>query len=348
MLVILLASACGRTAAEPHASPPIPTRRAPEPAPVATTPAAAPAAPAPVPAPAPQPEKPAFPPADFEPPHQRSAQPGDGRWIRLGDAARGDRAAEGEALMVRTVVHPHPVSKWISVTVVAMDLERAALHLVAGTDEPISKDAPADLRTGVVPEPHRDSVVAVMNGGWKTAHGHWGMMAGGHTFVEPRPEGCTIAIFGDGQVRIRSWDRVQAQSRELEAWRQTPPCLLSEGELHPSLAAGQERAWGGMDPKLKTRRRSALGVDASGRVLFYGFGEEAGAKLLAQGMRAAGAVEAAELDINYSWTRYLLIGKPKPDQKLQVTSTLVPKMVHQKLGYVERPAPRDFFYLRRR
>jgi hypothetical protein len=221
------------------------------------------------------------------------------------------------------------------------------VHLLAGTDDPVSKTAPPELRSGLVPPEHRDSLLAVMNGGWKTAHGQWGVRIGGHTFVKPRPEGCTIAIYRDGRIRIRSWPAIEPELSEIEAYRQTPPCMVESGELHSALQAGQERAWGGTNPKDKTRRRSALGVDASGRILFYAFGEEAGAKLLAQGMQIAGAREAAETDINYSWTRFLLFGQ-KPDQKLQVTSTLVPKMVHQKTGYVERAAARDFFYVRRR
>lgn len=311
-------------------TPPAPTDASPSPASTSTAAAASTA------------KKSVFPPPDVRPPHERSAQAGDGKWTRFGEASSGDRAAEGDSLIVRTVLHPHPISKWISVTVAAIDLDRAAVHLVAGTDDPKSPDAPAALRTGLVPPEHQESLLAVMNGGWKTAHGRWGVMIGGHVFVPPRNEGCTVALYRDGSVRIRSWPAVEADAPKLEAYRQTPPCLLEGAELHPALAAGQEKAWGGNDPNLKTRRRSALGVDPSGRLLFYAYGEEAGAKLLAEGLRLAGAAEAAETDINYSWTRFLLFGKPKPDAPLQVTSTLVPKMVHQKKGYVTQAAPRDF------
>jgi hypothetical protein len=341
---------CSGCAAERPPDAPRPPAAAPTSAPAesAVTPAS--------PEPAPAPEEPAaspaprrFPPAEIAPPHPRSAQPGDGQWAPLGSASAGDRAAEGEPVMVRTVVRPHPISKWISVTVVAIDLERSSLHLVAGTEEPksMSGPGPAEIRTGLVAAEHQETVLAVMNGGWKTAHGRWGMMVNGHVFVPPRPEGCTIALGKDGSVRIGAWPKLEPSASELAAYRQTPPCLVEDGALHELLRAGQERPWGGMDPKEKTRRRSALGVDASGKLLFYGFGDEASAKLLAEGMRIAGAAQAAELDINYSWTRFLLIGRPRPDAPLQTTSTLVPQMVHQKTGYVSAPAPRDFFYLTR-
>jgi hypothetical protein len=121
--------------------------------------------------------------------------------------------------------------------------------------------------------------------------------------------------------------------------------LLEAGELHEKLAAFNERPWGGFDPKRKTRRRSALGVDVSGRTLFYGIGEEVGPRVLAEGMRYAGAHFAAELDINWSWTRFLMFGQSTTKPGLKVTSTLIPKMVHQDRQYVEKTSARGFFYV---
>jgi hypothetical protein len=281
------------------------------------------------------------------PPHERSARPGDGQWSRLGDATAHDRAGEGEPLLYRTVVHPHPVSRWHTVTVVAIDLQRARVHLLAGSEDPKSKTAPPELRTGLVPSEHHDSLVAVFNGGWKTVHGSWGVMLAGHTFVPPKKEGCTIALMKDGSARIGAWPELEAAVAEMDAFRQTPPCLVEDGALHRLLAAKQEHPWGGMEPNIKTRQRSALGVDSSGRILFYAYGEEVGAALLAEGLRAVGAVDAAELDINFIWVRFLLFGKPPPDGVLRVTSTLIPKMAHEKGGYISRPYARDFFYVRR-
>jgi hypothetical protein len=347
-VAISLAVACGGSAREPAPSP-APKRVAPAP------PATSAAAKAPDPGVtelakvgAPEQARVAFPPASFSPPEARSAQPGDGQWVRLGDANAGDRAGEGEPLLFRSVVHPHPVSKWVSVTLVAIDLQRTELFLVAGTEEPKSKDAPPALRSGLVAEDHRDALLAVFNGGWKTAHGNWGVMVGGHVFVAPKPDGCTIAPMKDGTVRIAAWPKLETKTAEMRAFRQTPPCLLEGGQLPGMLQAGQERAWGGMDPKLKTRQRSAVGVDASGKILYYAYSEEAGAKKLAEGLKAAGVVDAAELDINYIWTRFLLFGKTKKDGKLGITSSLAPKMSRDKGGYVDRAHARDFFYVKKR
>jgi hypothetical protein len=289
-----------------------------------------------------------FPPPDFVPPSEKSAQPGDGKWTPLGDPAAGDRAAEPPHVLYRAIVHPHRVSKYVSVTVVAIDLERAALHLVAGTEEPVTLAVTKQERTGLVPADHQPGLVAVFNGGYKTAHGGWGMMLDGKVYVVPRDPGCTLALYKDGSVRIQSWPGLSGTQPQMAAFRQTPPCLVEDGELHADLQAKREAAWGGRVPNIKTRHRSAVGVDRTGRVLFYGLGEEAGPVLLAEGMRAAGAVGAAQLDINYYWTRFLLYGKKNESAELDVTSSLIPQMQRPRRGYVSKPELRDFFYVRRR
>jgi len=297
---------------------------------------------------APEQGAPAFPPPRFEPPHARSAKPEDGQWVPVGDASKGELAGQEPRLIYRTTVHPHPASKFITVTVVAIDLTRASLHLVAGTDEPESKAVPKQDRPALVPAEHQATLLAVFNGGWQTRHGHWGVMVDGRVFVPPKPEGCTLAIHRDQSLRLASWTALDAKEAELIAYRQTPPCLLENGALHPRLAAHDDRPWGGNNPKLKTRRRSAIALDGTRSVLFYGFGDEASARELAEGLRIAGAAHAAELDINHSWTRFLLPGRPPPNGALQITSTLVPDMTHRTLGYVSKPEPRDFFYVKRR
>jgi hypothetical protein len=283
-----------------------------------------------------------FPPPEVSPPHPRSAEQGDGKWVRVGQP--GDRASEGEAVMYQTTVHPHPVSRFDSVIVVAIDLAKTELHFMPGSNDP-NVDG-LDHPAGLVPASHRDGLLAVMNGGFQPKHGRWGMMLGGRELVPPRDIGCTVALYAEGRVRVRSWPAISSDLARLRAYRQTPPCMVEDAKLHPRLEAHDEKPWGGAVPGEKTRRRSAIGVDASGRVLFYGFGVEVGPELLSRGMMHVGAVEAAELDINWSWTRFLLFGTR--DGNLRATSTLVPQMTHTKTGYIERRDERDFFYVRRK
>jgi hypothetical protein len=283
-----------------------------------------------------------FPPAPITPPAAKTATAGDGVWTPFGDASLGERAAAGP-FIVRTVVHPHPDSRYLTVTIAAVDLSRVAVRLVPGTDDMLWAKRPPGEPSGLVPAQERDRLLAVMNGGFQPKHGHWGLIAGSVAISLPRDEGCTLALYRDGSVRLAPWPELAASQPGMESLRQTPPCLLDAGVVHPALLRGDDKRWAGHATDLETRRRSAVGLDAGGRVLFYAMGEEASPRWLAEALRVAGARTAAELDINWYWTRFLLFGAPK-GEPLQVTSTLIPKMEHLKRGYVERPSTRDFFY----
>jgi hypothetical protein len=296
---------------------------------------------------------PLFPPKDVRPPFERSAAPGDGRFEAFGEAARGERAATEPPLVVRTVIHPHPESRWMTVTVAAIDLDRVAVRLMPGTEDLRYANLPVGSESGLVPEADRPALIAVMNGGFQPKHGHWGLVANGVVVSKPREDGCTIALDPGFGVQIGPFAGLPEAARASHTLRQTPPCLVEGGLVHPALVAGKDKAWAGHTADLRTRRRSALGIDASRRVLFYAIGEETEPRWLAEGLRVAGATSAAELDINWYWTRFLLFGngtKDGPDARsgLRITSTLVPKMEHQETEYVERASTRDFFYVVRR
>jgi hypothetical protein len=292
-----------------------------------------------------------FPPPDVEPPHERSADAGDGTWQALGTG--GERVQSTPPLMMKTVIHPHKVSRWAKLTVAVMDQNRVRVGYVPGRAdvEEIAKLTRTQLDgvgTGLVPEADLGDLLVVFNGGFKPRHGRWGMKSAGRVLLEARKEGCTVGIDETHTVTVRDWDAMKALGDEIVQFRQTPPCLLLAGELHEQLAAFNERPWGGLDPKRKTRRRSAVGVDRSGRWLFYAIGEEMGPRVLAEGMRHVGAHFAAELDINWSWTRFLLFSDTEGDAKLVVSSTLIPQMVHRSRQYVDKAAERGFFYVTRR
>src|SRR5262249_30686291 len=137
------------------------------------------------------PAAPAFAPAPFAPPFPGVAASSDGRWIPITDpGAPGDPPR-----MFKTAVHPDPKRGYTAVAVVAMDLARLSLTLVAGTQEPISAAVPPSERPGVVPADRFADLVAAFNGGFKAQHGHYGMMLGGRTFLPPRKTACTVALY---------------------------------------------------------------------------------------------------------------------------------------------------------
>jgi hypothetical protein len=159
-----------------------------------------------------------------------------------------------------------------------------------------------------------------------------------------------VGVYRDGSVRIRTFAELAASVAEMTAYRQTPPCLVEQGAVNEALlGSGKPRRWGLSETGGVDIRRSALGVAEGGRTLLYGSGEWITPRALADAMRAAGAVHAAELDVNWSFTRFLLYGpSPTKGAAPEVTATLVPKTKHAPGLYVVKPSERDFFYLVRR
>ncbi len=336
-----LAGCAAATTSEPPAEEPrAPAPTASAPAPSGSAPAEAPAKPPDESKP--KPEKTPFALPAVAPPYERTAQDADGKWQPVAEVASPD----GEPLALKTTLHPHPIRKDVEVVVIAFDLQRSELVWVAGAKEPESKTAPADKRKGLVASADRERLLAAFNGGFMAKHGHFGAMLDGSEFLPPKPGACTIGIAKDGHVEVLPWEELAPKVSELSAYRQTPPCLVHRNEPHP--AVGSEHVKWGLSAEGKFEiRRTALGVDASGRALLFGLGEWVQPKDMALAMKLAGAPTVAQLDINWSYTRFNFYGKD--DQgRLEVKGTLVPKLVHTKKSYVYDVAPRDFFYVRRK
>ncbi len=300
---------------------------------------------APSPAPVAPPERFAgalFPPTAYEALHERTAKPEDGLWAPL-PMPEGAPPA-----MVISTVHPHPVKGFVFVKVVAFDRRHLDLRLVAGTQEPESKTVPAERRPGLVPTEDQGNLVVVFNGGFKARHGKYGMLLDGELFVPPRSDACVVAQYPDESIRIRSWSVLGGEADKMSAYRQTPLCLVEEGKLNPRLDSEyKSRRWGSAVGGVQDIRRSAIGLDASGRSLLYGFGDWVTPKELALAMRAAGAVDAAQLDINWSYTRFFLFDHP-PGEPPHIRETIIPKLKFSKNRYIGKSSYRDFYYLKLR
>lgn len=285
-----------------------------------------------------------FPPAPFEPPYRNVAGAGDGQWLPMPDAVR-----PGEPIMFKAVVHPDPKRSFAAIAVVAIDLRKMDLVLVAGTSEPQSMTVPKEHRPGLVPADRAADLVAVFNGGFKAMHGHYGMMIEGETFVVPRDIACTFAFYQGGGLKIGTWSGLKASEPEMRAYRQTPPCLVEDGEINKALHWDEyNKSWGAAVGGETIIRRSAIALDASGQVLFYGLGEAMTAQALARGMKAVGAYGAAQLDVNYSYPRFLTYERKNPGEPPRATAALIPDIKFTSYEYAIEPSPRDFFYLARR
>ena len=65
-------------------------------------------------------------------------------------------------------------------------------------------------------------------------------------------------------------------------------------------------------------------------------------------MKAAGAENAAELDVNQSFPRFVFYTPAAPHEAPRVASALIPDIQYVRSEYVGRPEGRDFFYVTRK
>jgi len=303
---------------------------------------AAPAAPG-SPSPAAPPIVGRFRPSDVGPVLKEFSAPGDGVWVAIEDARASD-----PPVLYKTLLHPDGNRSWATVAVVAADLQRLKLHLVAGTREPeaVEKGSEALVRTGLVAPEHQRHLVAAFNGGFKTIHGRYGMRVGGVTLIPPRKDACTVAETADGKLVVRSWKALEGDPGKLLWWRQTPGCFVELGKKHAGLYSEDNTYWGAKIGGDTVIRRSAIGISEDGQTLYVAIGDFTTAPAIARAMAHAGAHNVAQLDVNWSFPK-LLLYEPRPATGELIATPLCKGFEFTEDDYVRDSSPRDFFYLTR-
>lgn len=290
----------------------------------------------------------AYRPADVGPMLKGFSADGDGIWVPA--AVPGDTSGA----VFKTLLHPDKDRPWTEVFVYALDVTQFSLHLVAGFQEPRAETADAReryrdgtaARPAIIPAADRDRLVAAFNGGFMAEHGHWGMRVDNVTLLEPKSYGCTVARLDDGTLRIRTFSALGDDAKRMVWYRQTPPCMLEAGKMHPKLDNPDAKAWGATLSGATIIRRSALGLDAAGRTLYVALGNSTNARALALAMQHAGAVDVAQLDVNWSYPKILFY--KKNEAGALVAEPGAPGFTFQPGEYVDQKSNRDFFYLTRR
>lgn len=278
-------------------------------------------------------------PPEIHPPSPRSAKPEDGQWRPYPGLSSGTESA-----FWVTTLHPHPLSSFITATIVALDLRYFRLEWIVGSADEGADKLAQHMTPGLIPAA-TSRAAAVFNGGFQARHGRWGQRSHGVTLVEPKPIGCGVGLDAVGHPSLGIPARVQPTT-EMLTYRQTPPCLVSDGEIHPALLSGRDEIWAGKGEREKTRRRSALGIDQRTGWLYYVVGVEASALDLARTFVSLNCEVALQLDINWNWTRFFLVDQQA--ETPEVHSPLLEGMVKDAGEYVQRPSKRDFFVVRRR
>jgi hypothetical protein len=292
------------------------------------------------------PSLPPFRPKDPGPALKSWSAPGDGVWVPIRDPRRPGE----EVSMMKTLLHADAERGWSEVFVVAVDLRRVTLHIVPGSQEPKAdnKDAEKIVRPAVIPERDHEELLAAFNGGFMTEHGGYGMKLDGITIVAPKAKACSVGVYKDQSIRVGPWTDLEASEPEMLWYRQAPECMVHNNEIHPGIRwkAGIKK-WGATLDGETVIRRSAIGINAARDVLYVSITNHTNAKELAEGMRHAGAVEVAQLDVNWSYPKFVLFEAKQPGGPRKAVALAAGFEFHED-EYIRKKARRDFFYLMRK
>jgi hypothetical protein len=279
--------------------------------------------------------------------YENIATKGDGVWLPLVDPRRPDDRVR----VLKTFLHPDANRSWAVVAIIAADLSSVDLHAVAGRHEPESKtkEAAAYERKAKVPDEHFDALIAAFNGGYKSTHGDYGMKIDGVVLQPPRALCCVVAKLSDGSLLIRDWDAVKEREPEMVWWRQAPICMVEGGKPHPALSM-PKMGWGASSVSGTTViRRSAIGLNEAGNILYVGIGDHVTAKAIAEALLHAGAAHVAQLDVNFSYPKLFTYEYAEPGDKTRLKPVpLTSGFEYTEGQYVHDRSSRDFFYITRK
>jgi hypothetical protein len=257
------------------------------------------------------------------------------------------RRPEESPRLFKTLLHPDSSRSWSELFVVAVDLRQVAVMPVMGYQEPRTDKPEAQdyKRPAKIPPEHYEALLAAFNGGFMAEHGNYGVYFDGITFLDPKDDACTLAAFQDGSYMVASWTKMNERQGEMRWYRQAPNCMYEEGEMHPFLKVHRAKKWGATLDGNTVIRRSAVGISADGTILYVGISNHTTAKVMATGMHHAGARSVAQMDVNWSYPKFVTY-EPGKDKLLHPVALAEGFEFSDRL-YLRERSMRDFFYLAR-
>lgn len=278
------------------------------------------------------------------PVHASWSAEGDGQWVPVVDPRRPEEAPR----MFKTLLHPDDSRSWAELFVVAVDLRQVSVMPVMGYQEPRStkKEADGYVRAAKIPKEHYGALLAGFNGGFMAEHGQYGVYFDNIVFIDPKDDACTLAQFKDGSFDVASWSIIKDRVDQMSWFRQAPNCMYENGEMHPGLKAQQARKWGATLDGNTVIRRSAVGISQDKQILYVGISNHTTAKVMAHGMHHAGAHAVAQMDVNWSYPKFVTF-EQKKDGLLYPIALAEGFEFDDKL-YLRERSMRDFFYLARK
>lgn len=247
---------------------------------------------------------------------------------------------QGRVIAYRTFLQPDPSRPYALVAVVALNLQDVKLHFVLGTSEPYDQGV-LQRASGAIPaaDLQPGQLLATFNGGFKVAHGHFGAMAGGLVAVPPKTGLATLVIDQNGMVKMGEWGVDISPSQAYLAYRQNGVLIVKNGVVTPQV--DNPSYWGFTISGKTVTWRSAIGLDASGKVLYYFAGGYLNINTLANAISHMDAQTAMQLDINNYWVHFDAI---RTNGNNLISEPLFKEMNQNPDRYL-KPWIRDFFYV---
>lgn len=224
---------------------------------------------------------------------------GEGQW-NLVDLSE----FHNQPIIARTFVRPDAARSYAIVALIQMNMHNLRLHLIAGSQQPggpIGHPGP-----GIIPSLDQNSgkLVAAFNGGFQYKDGQYGMRVGSTDYVPLKQSLGNITIKKDGTLSMSPSTDTTSHSDSADAIRQNGPLIIDKGTITEDAKSGGYQVWGNTTTNSIFTWRSGIGLTANGNLL-YAVGPSLTADTLAESLKAGGAVEAMQLDINAFWVRYV-------------------------------------------
>lgn len=247
-----------------------------------------------------------WPPKPLEP-VLKPAMAGEGQWISLEKDPFITPIPGIAAPFLTTFVRTDPAAQHTRVYVTLWDPRLVALHMEAGTVEPVS--ATGEAGPGQIPRTPEvmRHVVAGFNGGFQATHGEYGMQVNGVLYIPPKPYGAAVLELRDGTTAFGAWPGPAPKDAPYAAtWSRVPDDVLSfrqnmtamvhEGRYNP----WGRSWWGGVPPGWHDAihtTRSGLCLTKEGFVAYF-WGNDIGPEPLGRAMVAARCEFGMHLDMN--------------------------------------------------
>jgi hypothetical protein len=165
----------------------------------------------------------------------------------------------------------------------------------------------------VIAAADRPGLVATWNGGFKVKPDDalGGFYADGRTARALVNGKAAEVFYQDGSLRIGRWGRDETMTPQVAGVRQNLSLLVDNGQVTVGPGDGSGARWGYTIKNSYFIARSGVGMTAKGDIVYVS-GRYLSVYTLAKLLRAAGALDAMELDINPDWVSFMSYGGPDP------------------------------------